>query len=127
MAYVEFNNNPLGKRVGDCTVRAISAALGEEWDKTYINLMMEGFTYKDLPSSNYVWGAFLEDRGYARYAIPNSCPSCYTVKQFCEDNPSGEFVLGTGTHVLFAKDGDYYDSWDSGDEVPVFYWKKEEE
>lgn len=31
MAYVYFNNNPVGRRTGDCVVRAISKALGIGW------------------------------------------------------------------------------------------------
>ena len=79
----------------------------------------------DMMSSNAVWGAYLYDQGFRRYIIPNTCPDCYSVKDFCEDNPKGEFMLATGTHVIAVEDGNYYDTWDSGDEVPIFYWRKE--
>ena len=52
-------------------------------------------------------------------------PYCYTVKDFCKDHPQGVFVLGTGTHAVAVIDGDYYDAWDSGNKVPLFYWRKE--
>jgi hypothetical protein len=44
---------------------------------------------------------------------------------FAADNPIGTFVLGTGTHAICVKQGNYYDTADSGDEVPVYVWKKE--
>ena len=78
----------------------------------------------DMPSSNAVWGSFLQKNGYVRKIIPNMCPECYTVIQFCIDNPHGKFLLATGTHVIAVIDGNYYDTWDSGDEIPIYYWRK---
>ena len=37
----EFNNNPKGHRVGDCAVRAVSVALGVDWDTAYAMLANE--------------------------------------------------------------------------------------
>ena len=27
-------------------------------------------------------------------------------------------------HVIAVENGDYYDNWDSGDEVPIYYWER---
>lgn len=123
--YIESNNNPLNKRVGDCVIRAISTAENTEWDEIFLDLMLKSFEMKDIPSSNYVWGAFLKDLGYSRYVIPNTCPNCYTIRDFANDNPIGTFILATGTHVVAVLDGNYIDTWDSGDEVPIYYFEKE--
>lgn len=121
----EFNNNPTGRRgVGDCSVRAVSVALGIDWDTAYLLMTTQGFADRDMPSSNAVTGAVLRRYGFKRATIPNSCPNCYTVKDFCRDNKKGIFMLGTGTHVVTEIDGSYYDSWDSGDEIPVYVWYK---
>jgi hypothetical protein len=106
-------------------VRAISKAIGKPWDDTYICLAVQGFKMKDMPSSNRVWGEFLYANGCRRFIIPDSCPNCYTIKDFCEDHKDGKYILATGTHVVCVADGNYYDSWDSGDEVPIYYWRKE--
>lgn len=124
MKYVFYNPNPSRKLVGDCVIRALSKALKQSWEQTYLDVMRKGFEMHDMPSSNNVWGAYLKANGYHRYAIPDTCPDCYTIKDFCIDNPFGTYILGTGTHVVTAQDGNYFDSWDSGDEVPIFYWKK---
>ena len=124
MAFVECNNNPYGKKVGDCVIRAIALALYEDWDKIYAELALEGYALKDMPSANYVWGNYLTQRGFVRQAIPNFCPDCYTVRDFCEDHPYGIYILATGTHVVCCRDGDWWDTWDSSQEVPMWYWEK---
>lgn len=116
-----FNNNPLGKRTGDCVIRALSIALGCTWDEAYLALSAYGFEMKDMPSSNPVWGSFLQENGFRRAVIPNTCPDCYTISDFSQDHPSGLYVVATGTHVV-AVNGAIYDSWDSSREVPVYYF-----
>lgn len=119
----EYNPNPLGKRVGDCVIRAISAAENLSWFDAYDVLTHYGRLLGNLPNANDVWGAFLRDNGYTRHIIPDTCPDCYTFAAFCRDHPKGIYVLGTGTHTATVKFGDLYDAWDSSAEVPTFYWE----
>ena len=119
-----FNPNPNGAKVGDCVVRAICAATGQDWDKTYTGLAVQGFTLKDMPSSNHVWSEYLHNKGFSRETIPNTCPACYTVGDFADDNPNGTFVLGTGVHAVAVIDGEIWDSWDSRSEIPILYFKE---
>lgn len=125
--FIEYNPNPVGRHVGDCSVRAISKALDIDWETAYVLLAMNGFSMGDMPSSDSVWGATLRQRGYSRKSIPDSCPDCYTAEDFCRDHPRGTFVLGFGGHVATVRDGELFDSWNSSQGVPQFYWTKEEE
>ena len=125
--WIEYNPNPVGRQVGDCSIRAVSKALGISWETAYAMICMNGFSMGDMPSSDSVWGATLRKNGFYRKSLPESCPDCYTVKDFCKDNPNGTFVLGFGGHVATVVDGDLYDSWDSSNEIPQFYWYKKEE
>lgn len=125
--YIEWNNNPVGRRVGDCSVRAVSKALDVDWETAYAMIASNGFAMGDMPSSNSVWGAVLRQNGFKKQAIPNSCPDCYTFADFAKDNPRGTFVLGTGSHVATVVDGDLYDSWNSSDETPIYVWYKYKE
>ena len=119
-----YNPNPLGKSTGDCSVRAISAALGMDWDSAYALIAANGFAMADMPSANAVWGNTLKDYGFRREIIQNSCPNCYTAEDFCQDNKTGVFVLGFGTHVATVRDGVIYDSWDSRQEIPQYFWRE---
>ncbi len=127
MSFMYYNPNPQSIRVGDCSVRALSYAFDQDWIETYLQLADLGLEMGDMPSSNAVWGKLLYDNGFKKYIIPDTCPDCYRIIDFCIDNPEGLFILATGTHVVAVNDGDYYDTWDSGDEVPIYYWKRSEE
>ena len=122
--FVFENPNPQGKNVGDCTVRAIAIADGKAWDKVYMDLCLQGYMMADMPSSNDVWGQYLTDRNWILRRLQDTCPLCYTVDQFCDDNHRGTFILGTGTHVVTVQDGKFYDAWDSGSKVPLFYFER---
>ena len=126
MGFITINPNPKRKSVGDCVIRAICVATDKEWDEVFLELMLKAFDMKDMPMANNVWGSYLTDLGFTKELIPNTCPECFTVKDFLVNYPQGTFVLGTGTHAIAVKDGRYYDTWDSGDEVPMYYFKKEE-
>ena len=123
--YKFYNPNPKNKFVGDCVIRAICKLEDSDWDTIYLKICFYGFKEKNMPAINEVWRAFLLDNGYHRFSIPNTCPDCYTVKDFCQENRKGKYLLATGEHVVAVVDGDYYDAWNSGDEVPLYYWKKE--
>lgn len=125
MAYVNFNPNPQRKLVGDCVIRAISKATDKSWEEVFLDVMQNAFELHDMPSSNYVWADYLIKQGFHKYIIPDTCPACYTVFQFAQDHPKGTYILGTGTHVVTVQDGNYFDSWDSGNEVPIYYFHKE--
>lgn len=124
--FVRYNANRDSENVGDCTVRAISLALGEDWDATYWGLCLQGAIAADMPSANHVWGAYLKQRGYVQSVFPINCPDCYSVRQFAADHPEGTYILALSGHVVCVTDGNYYDTWDSGDKVPLYYWFKED-
>ena len=126
MAYVFYNPNPVGRMVGDCAIRAISKALNMSWETAYITIAINGFSMGDMPSSDSVWGATLRQNGFYRKSMPDTCPDCYTAEEFCEDHPHGTYVLGFGGHVATVVNGDLFDSWDSSQEIPQFYWYKKE-
>ncbi len=125
--WIEYNPNPAGRIVGDCSVRAIAKALNTDWETAYCLISKAGYQMADMPSSNGVWGAVLRQHGFYRYSLPNTCPDCYTAENFCEDNSQGVFVLGFGSHVATVVNGNIYDSWDSSQEIPQYYWKQGKE
>lgn len=123
--YRPYNPNPLGRRTDDCVIRAIAKAFNISWEQSYDLIVDEGRKRYDVPEANHVWIGFLEQNGFHLFAIRNTCPNCYTVRDFCEDHPHGTYIIGDGKHVVTAVAGDWYDSWDSGDLVPAFYLRRQ--
>lgn len=122
----QYNPNPAGRAVGDCAVRALAKALDTDWETAYAKIAAAGFNIGDMPSSNSVWGAVLRQNGFYRENIPNECPDCYTAEDFSVDHPRGIYVLGFGNHVATVVDGVLYDSWNSSQEVPQYFWYRKD-
>lgn len=122
--YIFFNPNPVGKSTGDCVIRAVSKLLDMSWEQTYIELCLQGYITGDMPSSNHTWITYLKGKGFTKVMLPDTCPDCYTVADFAHDHNIGTYLLGTGDHTVCVKDGNWYDSWDSGSENPIYYFYK---
>lgn len=124
--YIHYNPNPMGKDVGDCVVRALCKVLGiDDWRSIFLKICIKGYEFYDMPSSNSIWELVLFDYGFKPALLPNTCPRCYTLKQFCKDYPIGRYLVATGSHVIAVIDGNYYDTGDSGNEVVTYFYYKE--
>lgn len=123
--YRHFNNNPLGRnKVGDCSVRAVSKALGVSWDDAHDMLADMSKNMGTIMNDNDVISAVLRMHGFYKENLPCTSRDCYTVREFANENPRGTYVVGTGSHVVAIINGDYYDSWPSGDESVIYFWVK---
>ncbi len=122
--WINYNPNPVARNVGDCAIRALAKALNVDWGTAYAMAVKNGYAMGDMPSSDAVWGSVLRQHGFEKHLVPDTCPDCYTVKDFAQDYNEGTYVIGTGGHVVTMIDSRYYDSWDSGNEIVVYYWTK---
>lgn len=120
-----LNLNPAHFNTGDCVIRAISLLMDQPWEWTYLMVCLQGFLMYKMPATNEVWSEYLYNMGYRRRAIRNTCPDCYTVKDFCRDFAYGRYLLALDGHVVAVIDGIYYDTWDSGNETVLYFWRKE--
>lgn len=122
--FIKENLNPHNKNVGDCVIRAISKLFNQSWGRTYIELAVYGYAMADLQSADSVWNQYLVDKGFTKALLPINCPNCMTVREFAENYSKGRFLLFVGEHVVCVVDGAYYDTWDSGDRVVIYYYKQ---
>lgn len=105
----QFNNNPVGRSVGDCAVRAVSVALDIPWEEAYTMMAVNGCGMGDMPSGNSVWGAVLRQHGFYRYVkgnailtqilalnLPRFTPSktnCSEKQNSCQNQPQIAAIL----------------------------------
>lgn len=120
MVFEHYNPNPFGRNVGDCTVRALSKALGQAWHKTYFGLCIEGALRGDMPSANATWGAYLRRHGFRRELAPEDV----TVAEFTDAHPDGIYILALSSHVVCIVNGVLYDTWHSENETVLYFWQK---
>lgn len=121
--WIKINANPGKRRVGDCVIRAISVATGRPWLAVYDELYELGRMTYDMMSSNETWGLYLYKMGFDPFLLPEACRECVTVRDFARMYPEGSYIVGTGSHAVAVVDGDWYDTWDSGDTVPKYFFE----
>lgn len=121
--WIKANPNPCGKEAPDCVIRAIAIALNMSWFQVFDELCSVARSDCNMPSADTVWGHYLYLKGFEPFILPQNCPRCITVQAFTEIFPNGTYIIGTGNHAICVINGNYYDSWNSGEEVPSFFWK----
>lgn len=121
--WINCNPNPKRKHVPDCVIRALVIALNKSWYDVHDELCALSREECSVTCDDDVWGKYLYQMGFVPFLLPETCPSCITIKRFCIMYPRGIYIIGTGNHAVAVIDGDYYDSWDSGDEIPSFFWR----
>lgn len=121
--WMKTNPNPGHKEVPDCVIRAIAIALNKTWLEVSDELYAVARRNYSVTCDDHVWGRYLYEHGFEPFLLPKSCPDCITISAFCWMYPKGTYIIGTGNHAVAVIDGDYYDSWDSGNEVPSFFWR----
>lgn len=125
--YEYYEPNPVRTGAIDCSTRALAKALDVSWEQAYAMKCANGFLMGNEGVSDEVWGSVLRQHGFSRRMVPDTCPDCYTVEQFCEDHPDGgTYVVKSEDHVATVKSGILYDSWPSQHKVVIYYWYKGE-
>ena len=107
----------------DCVVRAIAVATNRPWLDVYDDLYRVGRERYDMMNSNESWGTYLYRLGFQPFLLPESCPQCVTVKEFCRYFPRGRYIIGTGSHAIAIINGNYYDTFDSGGLTPSYFFE----
>lgn len=118
------NPNPCRSEEPDCVVRAIAIATEQDWDTVHWDLCRLSHEKCTMPSVNWLWGLYLKIHGFEKFLLPENCPGCVTVREFAKRYPKGTYVIGTGSHAVCVRNGDWLDAWDSGDEVPTYFYRK---
>lgn len=124
MRWEMYEPNPVRTGAIDCAVRAVAKALDVSWEAAYSMLSANGFLMGNSNCADEVWGSVLRQHGFKRRLVPDTCPDCYTVEEFLNDNPEGIFVIKSDNHVATAIDGVLYDSWPSQNRAVIYYWTK---
>ena len=113
-----YNANPYGRRVNDCTIRAISVAENKSW----------GDTYDELSRIAKKNGILLDDVNFIeplldyRYNRVVTYPK-ETVGEFVDRHPIGTYLITMQNHITVSKDGTVYDTFDCRERILRDAWQ----
>ena len=109
-----YNANPRGKRVNDCTIRAIACATGKKWDDVYRELSEFARAQAVMPDEVSYIDEYLE-RHFTR--VSNEFTPKSTVGEFADMRLPGRFVITMNGHITCCIDGTIYDTFDPSSRV----------
>lgn len=123
----KYNPNPQNKNVGDCSLRAYCVAFGITWEDAFDESSATAKSMALMMDTHKTCEAVLTNHGYViDDKFKKSKRKDLTVNEFAMTHPYGIYFLHTHGHLLCVKDGEYWDSWDSGDKkVKKIYIKKQ--
>ncbi len=113
MHFKYYNNNPYGRHVSDCTIRAISLATNRPWEVIFDELSNyareEGITFSEVEFIN----DYLSKR-YERFC-QDPKNKTETVGDFANLKLPGRWLVTMGGHITCVIDGVIYDIFDPSD------------
>lgn len=124
--YYQPNKKDLKDNYGDCAVRCICKAENLEWLDAYDMMYKlsrevqcplnckDGFEHI-VKTLGYDYGKISNKKGTKRP----------TVKEFAKTHPTGTYICVVANHYVAVKDGQYHDTWDSGNKSLYGYWSKQ--
>ena len=121
-----YNPNPRKKEVDDCVVRALCKATGKEWNEVYRRLCEIGLEEKVMPNEQNCYERFLKENGFTKIKLSIEKGSRRpTVSEMALKSENGRtYVCRITNHLVTAKDGFYWDTWESGDNCLYSYFTK---
>jgi len=121
----KYNPNPKSRNIGDCTLRSYCAAFNIDWDKAFdiaSRVAKENSSMIQYVAEKVLTEEFhcTIDEKYNKKTV--KAKDRITVNEFAMSHPYGTFILHVRGHQVTVKDGEYWDSWDSGNKkVDVVY------
>ena len=124
MTFVYLNPNPVGRKTGDCVIRALAIAFNKNWDVVFDELVVMAKRMKCTPTSKEVYEEYLS--GYPTmdvFYMKGKKRKRLQVKNVCCSKMCIARVAG---HLVACKDNDYFDVFDSGEKCLYKIWRVEE-
>lgn len=116
MSYSYLNNNALGKFENDCTVRAISTAIGKSWD----------YVYDMLSNEAQRLGTMQDDRDFIIDFLDYNCERVptynMTVGEVAKMYDKDIVLITMEGHITCAKYGRIYDTFDPRQRLAEYVW-----
>ena len=120
MAFIYFQSSKKRKRSADCSVRTLMASEHISWEEAFDILCGFARKVQDMPNETRVLTKAIESLGYKAMKVPSG-PKM-TMKEFAKDHKKGEYILYLAGHVVYMKNGNWYDTWDASEYKVLKYF-----
>lgn len=132
------NENPKNRITTDCVIRAITTALGQDYNKTVMEMaeLQCKTGYDD--GDKKLYDLYLQSKGWVKHSQPRKADNTkFTGKEFCKELNGNIMAVGKtvianigGHHIVCIKEDGLHglhkvhDIWDSTDGCIGNYWTK---
>lgn len=127
--YYQPNDKDLKDKYGDCTIRALSKALGVTWLEAFdltVPLCREYQVSSVFGCPSKIERQIIGRLGFTYTGVSNKKGTKRpTVDSFAKDHPTGTYILNVANHEVACSDGKYYDTWDCGNCSLYGYYTKD--
>ena len=115
MEFIKYNNNPKGRKTGDCVVRAISLALNQTWEDTYAQFLDVALETGYAIATKEHFTIYLKQRGYEKQKMP---------KEFADEIAEKDttYIVNLANHLTVIKNKNLYDIWDCSRKSVGNFW-----
>jgi hypothetical protein len=120
-----YNAHPQGKMVRDCVKRAFTKALDMEYKQVSLELnRIKKITGCENFNSPKNWREYAKQKGFIKISFPAVAGQPrMNGNRFCQDNPTGTYILQMAGHLTCCKDGIIYDTWNCLDKCVYIAYK----
>lgn len=114
MKFYKYNENPKGKKTGDCVVRAIAYATNKIWLETFDGLAKIARENCDMMSCKGTYEKYLLQQGFIKQKMPKKADGKrYTIKEFFDKYKFNKpVIVSVASHLTCVDDNDLVDIWD---------------
>ena len=113
--YRYYNANPLGRKVNDCTVRAIALATNESWDSTY-NYLSDYAQQEAVMMDNVIYIDKFLDKNFEKI-YTNAKGYNMTVDDVSKRWYKGTYLITMKNHITCCIDGVIYNTFNPSDRL----------
>lgn len=125
--YYQPNAKDLKDNYGDCVIRALTKAENKSWIDVFDELVPIAREMQCMPNCKPCYSEYLKRKGYEYHGISNALGTKRpTVSSFALSHKHGTYIARVAHHIVAVKDGQFFDTWDSGRKSLYGYWQKTE-
>lgn len=107
-------------KMGDCVIRSISLALGQDYKQTFEELCEWAIKLGDLPNTQYVYERYLKHKGWSKQPAQRTREGRL---QEVVDYRGPRCLMHTRSHLTYINsEGNLEDTWDARWSKMGVYW-----